>query len=206
VRTRLSFLVWNGVTSGPTYPGSERDPLVRLADLVKGDPIPAVKVFGPLRLSDIPPEALRQMKSAAQLAAQNANEAPRNKLALEAQRMRTWALGRVEHVAAAVNPFEHEELAALRADRAKNQYPLGDMPLIVLTRGLSEKKVRMERLSLKNRKDHSAIAAMSRNGKLVIAANSGHHVQIDEPDLVIKAILEVMNASRSSVARSRIRH
>jgi hypothetical protein len=47
-----------------------------------------------------------------------ANEPPRNKLPPDAQRMRTWALGQLGHVAGAVNPVEHEELATLRAARA----------------------------------------------------------------------------------------
>ncbi len=37
---------------------------------------------------------------------------------------------------------------------------------------------------------------MSRHGTLVIAAHSGHHVQIDEPELVIKSIREVLAAVR----------
>jgi len=37
---------------------------------------------------------------------------------------------------------------------------------------------------------------MSRNGKLVIAANSGHHIQLDEPELVIKAIRDLLAAAR----------
>jgi hypothetical protein len=57
---------------------------------------------------------------------------------MDAQRMRTWALAQLGHVAAAVNPFEHEELALLRADRAKREFALGDMPLVVITRGMSE--------------------------------------------------------------------
>jgi pimeloyl-ACP methyl ester carboxylesterase len=182
--------------------------LGRSSDMVKGEPIPAVKVSGPLRLSDIPPVALRQMKAAAQQAAQTANEPPRNKLPLDAQHMRSWALARVEHIAAAVNPFEHEELAVLRADRAKTQYPLGDMPLIVLTRGLSEDEgPDGKAFAEEHRKDHEAIAAMSRKGKLVVAANSGHHVQIDEPELVIKAVLDVMNGlMKSSGGQARIPH
>ena len=40
------------------------------------------------------------------------------------------------------------------------------------------------------------MAAMSRNGKLVVAANSGHHVQLEEPELVIKAIRDLLEAAR----------
>ena len=77
-----------------------------------------------------------QMKAAAEQSAPRANEPPRDKLPENAQRMRTWALARWQHVAAAVNPFDIEELAALRAERTKSPHQLGDMPLIVLTRAL----------------------------------------------------------------------
>jgi pimeloyl-ACP methyl ester carboxylesterase len=171
--------------------------LARSADLVKGEPIPAVKVSGPLRLSDIPPGALSQMKAGAQKLAQSPNEAPRDKLPPDAQRMRAWALAQVGHVAAAVNPFENEELAGLRAERAKSEHPLGDMPLLVLTRGKSEEEgPDGKAFEAEHRRDHAAMAAMSRNGKLIIAEHSGHHVQIDEPELVIKAIRDTLAGTR----------
>ena len=171
--------------------------LVLSSDLVKGEPIPAVKTSGPLRLSDIPPEALRQMRAGAQELAKNPNEPPRNKLPADAQRMRAWALAQLGHIASGVNPFEIEELAGLRAEWAKSKYPLGDMPLIVLTRGLSEEEgPDSKALEEEHRRAHAAIAAMSRNGKLVVATRSGHHVQLDEPELVINSIREVLAAAQ----------
>ena len=171
--------------------------LARSSDLVKGNPIPAVKVSGPLRVSDIPPGALSQMKAGAQKLAQNPNEPPRDKLPPDAQRMRAWALAQVGHIAAAVNPFEHEELAGLRAARAKGEHPLSDMPLIVLTRGKSEEEgPDGKAFEEEHRRDHAAMAAMSRNGKLIVATRSGHHVQLDEPELVVKAIRDTLAATR----------
>lgn len=85
----------------------------------------------------------------------------------------------------------------MRAERAKSQYPLGDTPLIVLTRGISEDNgPDRKACEEEHRRDHVAVAAMSRNGKLVIAVTSGHHVQLDQPDLVIKAIQDVLAAAR----------
>jgi len=167
------------------------------SDLATGRPIPAVKVSNPLRVSDIPPSALSQMRVGIQEAVKTANDPPRDKLPTEAQRMRTWALGQLGHVAAAVNPFENEELAGLRAERAKSKYPLGDLPLIVLTRGIPEEEgPDGKALEAEHRRDHEAIAAMSRQGKLVIATRSGHHIHLDEPELVIKSIREVLAAVR----------
>jgi len=170
---------------------------VRASELATGRPIPAVKISNPLRIADIPPGALSQMKAGAEKDVKRANEPPRDKLPTDAQHMRTWALARVEHVAAAVNQFGDEELAGLRAERMKSEYPLGDLPLIVLTRGLSEKDgPDGEAFAEEHRRDHTAIAAMSRQGKLIVATRSGHHVQLDEPELVIKAIRDVLAAVR----------
>jgi pimeloyl-ACP methyl ester carboxylesterase len=166
---------------------------VRASDLAKGVPIPAVKVSNPLRISDIPPGALTQMRVGMKKAVAEANDPPRNKLPIDAQRMRTWALGQIGHVAAAVNPFEYEELAGLRAERAKNPQQLGEKPLIVLTRGISEKEgPDGEAFAAERRREHAELASMSRKGKLIIANRSGHHIQLDEPELVIKSIREVV--------------
>jgi len=171
--------------------------LVHASDLTTGEPVPAVKTSSPLRETDIPPSALSQMKAGAAEAAAHANSGSRAKLPADAQRMRTWALARWQHVAAAVNPFESEELAAMRAERARNARPLGDMPLVVLTRGMTDEtgpdaKTRED----DHQKEQAALTALSRDGKQVVAAHSGHHIQLDEPDLVIKSIGEVVGAIR----------
>ena len=166
--------------------------VVRSSDLVTGRAIPAVKTSGPLRVSDIPPGALDQMQAGLADASRRANEPPRDKLPKDAQLARTWALGQLGHVAAAVNPFEIEELAALRTARAGKE-SLGDLPLIVITRGKPEDTgPDAAAADIGHRKDHARIAALSRRGKQIIATNSGHHVQIEQPDLVIQAVQDLI--------------
>jgi len=170
--------------------------LARSSELVKGEPIPAIKTSGPLRLSDIPPEALWQMKAGAQSLVPHANDPPRDKLPPDAQRMRAWARGQLGHIAAGVNPFEMEELAALRVEQAKSEYPFGDKPLIVLTRGIPEEHgPDGKALEEERQRNHAAVAKRSRQGKLIVAARSGHHIQMDEPELVIQSIREVVHAA-----------
>jgi hypothetical protein len=77
-----------------------------------------VNVSKPLRVGDIPPDALKQMMAGAAELAKNPNPPPRDKLPPDAQRMRTWALAQLGHIAAGVNPFREEELVSLRAERA----------------------------------------------------------------------------------------
>jgi pimeloyl-ACP methyl ester carboxylesterase len=167
----------------------------RSSDLVTGQPVPEVKTLGPLRVSDIPASALRQMRAGLEDGVRRANEPPRDRLPPDAQRMRSWALGQLGHVAAAVNPFENEELAGLRAERARTPYPLGDLPLVVLTRGKSEEDgPDGKAFAEEHRRDHATVAALSRRGKLIVAERSGHHVQLEEPDRVVRAVRDVLEA------------
>jgi hypothetical protein len=48
-----------------------------------------------------------------------------------------------------------------------------------------------------HRRDHTAMAGMSRRGELVIATKSGHHVQLDKPGLVVETIRDVVSAAQS---------
>jgi hypothetical protein len=111
--------------------------------------------------------------------------------------MRTWGLGQVGHVVAAVNPFEAEELAELRRRTAERPVPFGDIPVVVITRGRpdSEGSSAVAREQA-HRADHAAVAALSRRGRQLIAEGSGHHVQLEMPALVIQAIREVLVAAR----------
>jgi len=108
---------------------------------------------------------------------------------LEARRMREWSLAQIKHAASNDNPFELDELAAMFSERKKKQNVLGDLPLVVISRGLSEEEgpqaVQREEA---HRKDEATLVTLSSAGRLIVAAKSGHHVPIDEPDVVASAI------------------
>jgi hypothetical protein len=123
----------------------------------------------------------------------HANDPPRDLLPPDAQRMRTWALAQLGHVAAGVNPFEIEELVLLHRDRLKSDHALGELPLIILTRGMPEGTGPDTRaVEEDHRKDHEILASMSRKGKLIVAEHSGHHIQLQEPELVVASIRQVL--------------
>ena len=80
-------------------------------------------------------------------------------------------------------------------------YPLGDLPLIVLTRGKSEYPDTEEgrRLDDERKRLQADLLNLSRNSKQIIAQTSGHHIQLDDPELVIAAIRQVVNSARDLV-------
>jgi pimeloyl-ACP methyl ester carboxylesterase len=166
--------------------------LVRASTLATSSPIPPIKTSGPLTIAEIPPGALSAIRAGLAEASMTANEPPRNLLPDSAQRMRTWALGRVEHVVAAQNRAENEELAQLRAERLKSEKPLGDLPLVVVVRGVPEEQgPGAAARDAERRKDFEVVAGLSRRGTLIVAEKSAHHIHLQQPELVV-AILRDM--------------
>jgi pimeloyl-ACP methyl ester carboxylesterase len=77
---------------------------------------------------------------------------------------------------------------------------LGDKPLIVLTRGLKEESPsgspdEAERVGQAWAELQADLARRSSNGKQIIAERSGHYIQFYQPDLVIDAIRQVVEAT-----------
>jgi pimeloyl-ACP methyl ester carboxylesterase len=165
----------------------------RASALATGVPIPPIRTSGPLRIQDIPENALAAMRRGIAATVPHANNPPRDLLPDEAKRMRTWALGQIGHIAAGVNPVEAEEIALLRKERMDNPQAYGDMPLMVITRGRADSDS-TEAKEEAHRAAHKAIASASRRGRWVIAERSGHHVQIEQPELVTVAIADVLKA------------
>jgi pimeloyl-ACP methyl ester carboxylesterase len=171
--------------------------LVRSSDLVTGKPIPAVKQSGPVREADIPPGIVSQLQNAVAQNAPRVNEPPRNKLPEPAQQARRWAYSQIKHWLQGDNPVEAEELAQLREERTKTPQPYGDLPLVVITRGISDDEgPDGKTFAAEHRAEHDTLAKLSRKGTLIVATKSGHHVQIDEPELVTGAIRQVLSGVR----------
>lgn len=170
---------------------------VRSSQLATGKPIPAVKTAEPVRESDLGPRLLSLIQGQAAEFGRHANAPPRDKLPIEAQRMRTWSISQVKHHAANDNPFEAEELAAMLVERRSRDHVLGDLPLTVMSRGTSEnERPGSQAAEDQHKKDQATLVSLSRRGKHVIAARSGHHIPLDEPDLVVTAIRDVVAAAR----------
>jgi pimeloyl-ACP methyl ester carboxylesterase len=100
-----------------------------------------------------------------------------------------------EEIAVAADHF-----AAVRAAQITT---LGDIPLIVLSHGKTQQ---MAGLSTEVSREfeqiwqqmQSELAAQSACGKRIVAETSGHYVQFDQPELVIDAIREVVEAVHTS--------
>ena len=87
------------------------------------------------------------------------------------------------------------------AVRAAHITSLGDIPLIVLSHG-QEQQIPGLSVEVSREFDqtfqqmHVELTAQSSQGKRIIAEQSGHYIQFDQPELVIDAIREVVEAAR----------
>jgi len=112
---------------------------------------------------------------------------PFDRLPAEIQAMRLWGLAQPHHYLADSYPYLPEEFAEIYAARQKQEYPLGDIPLAVLLKKPGS-------YSEESRQQKIEFTKLSRNSKLIVAEKSGHHIQLDEPDVVTSAIQQVIDA------------
>jgi hypothetical protein len=78
---------------------------------------------------------------------------------------------------------------------------LGNLPLIVLSSGYGEaiqslSEAENQHIWEEMQTEQSELAALSSASKQIIAGESGHYIQLDQPDLVISAIREVVQATQ----------
>jgi pimeloyl-ACP methyl ester carboxylesterase len=92
-------------------------------------------------------------------------------------------------------------LAEARAARITT---LGEIPLVVLSRGRGQMSAGpgisaedAEQFNAMNNELHTELAALSPMGKQIVAEESGHYIQVSQPELVIDAIREVVEAAQS---------
>ena len=78
--------------------------------------------------------------------------------------------------------------AAFAETRAKQQHPLDDRPLVVLTRGLDSTQPVID--------VHAALARLSNNSRHIVVKDSGHEVHLFQPAVVVQAIRDVMQSAR----------
>ena len=83
---------------------------------------------------------------------------------------------------------ERAVLAGLRAERQANPHPLGDRPLVVLSRGIDTSPERDA--------SFAALAQLSRNARHTVVADAGHEVHLFTPAAVIQAVQDVVEAIR----------
>jgi pimeloyl-ACP methyl ester carboxylesterase len=89
---------------------------------------------------------------------------------------------------------ERVRLARLLAQRSSTPHPLGDRPLVVLSRGVDSDP--------EPRATHAALAKLSTNSRHTVVPGSGHEIHLFEPAAVVQAIADVVRSARTKARLS----
>ena len=175
---------------------------VRMREIARDVTIPAVQTMKTSPPKPATQEELDEFQNRSKKSGPPKVRTPFDKLPASSQAMRVWALSQPPR-ASGSEGFFAEELKEMYLARAKQPFPLADKPLIVLLPkfqygnppgGLSVEE--WKRISDEKRQQKLEFTNLSRNSKLTIAENSGHHIQLDEPQIVIDSIRMVVDAAK----------
>lgn len=115
------------------------------------------------------------------------------------QQMQVWAQSQPKFIPSvqAEMDWSPEDVANMYAHKGEPAYMLGNMPLIVLTRGKGGFDGRADSLQLEKERlqAQDQLAKLSSNSKHIIDTNSGHNIHVEDPATVIAAIKEVFIAA-----------
>jgi pimeloyl-ACP methyl ester carboxylesterase len=117
---------------------------------------------------------------------------PDNKLPEYAQQVRLWATQQPKYYAQD-DDYMAEISARVYAEDQVKRHPLGDIPLIVLTRGKYDYPAPLAASLTKEHQEQQArMVQLSTRARQITIPDSGHEIQIDAPEKVVAAIREVI--------------
>jgi pimeloyl-ACP methyl ester carboxylesterase len=177
--------------------------LVKIRSTAQARPVPPVQTMKTSPPKPPTEEDRKQAEFNVQMFGPPRIEPPFDKLPPDVQKMRLWMLAHPT-LTAASDDYWPEELQAMYVARAAAPTPLGDKPLVVLVASGKGESAPPElsaeawrQLSDEKRAEKVKMADLSHNHELIFAEQSGHHVQLDEPALVISAIRQVVESVRN---------
>lgn len=182
--------------------------LVRVRETAKGVAVPPVQTLAASPPKPPTADDLKQAEMNRQVFGPPRIEPPFDRLPPAARRMRLWALNNPK-LSAAAEDFWAEELRGLHEARSRAPRQLGDTPLVVLVGGREDKPPpgvpaeEWRRLSREKRRQKEELVNLSSAGRLRVAARSGHHVQLEEPELVVEAVRQLVRPARRPARRRR---
>ncbi|WP_158638440.1 alpha/beta hydrolase [Panacibacter ginsenosidivorans] len=168
------------------FMGSDKP--MRIRDFAKGRVAPATQTF-----FTAPPDT-----STATVTLNTEIDPLFNKFPDSIQKMQVWAQSQPHFIPTvqAEMDWSPEDVADMYTHTGQPDYMLGNMPLIVLTRGKGGFDGRADSLQLEKERLESqeALTHLSANSKHIIDMNSGHNIHVEDPAAVIAAIQEVFMA------------
>jgi pimeloyl-ACP methyl ester carboxylesterase len=128
-------------------------------------------------------------------------EPPLDKLPPYDQKLQLWAKTQFNYFKAVSSEMDWspEDVADMYKNRNNLSYKLGNIPLIVISKGNGDfsgaeaGELEKQRIKLQN-----DLTYLSTNSKHIIDKKSGHNIHLEDPSTVIRAIKEVLYACKTN--------
>jgi len=176
--------------------------LQRMRDTSEGRTIPPIQKTITDADKEISAEKKEAMEKLLKSASPPRNNPPYDRFPADVQQARLWALTQPRHYAGEDDPYWGEEFADIYEKRKMQKYPLGDKPLIVLIAGKDDKAPpnvatdQWEKFNEEKRQLKLDLSTLSLNSKAIVDKKARHEIHLDDPELVIEAIRQVVDAAR----------
>jgi pimeloyl-ACP methyl ester carboxylesterase len=164
-----------------------------LRAMTQGRPIPAPRasVTGADGLDDTAVKQIQEMVRKYDLAPKI--EPPYDRLPADVQRLQLWAAGQPKHWAATDDAYGPEEAERLYQVDHKTSHPLGAIPLIVLSQDMTGRTDEHAKI---HQQTQQAMAQYSERGRQIVVSGAGHHIQLEQPEVVVHAIEQVLTEAQ----------
>lgn len=176
--------------------------LVRVREGAQGRGVPPVQTMRNSPPRPASREDVEQFEFNRKTFGEPRTEPPFDKLADAYKAARLWFRSRPPRSAAGED-FWAEELQEMYESRARTPHPLGDRPLVVVLPAAPAAEPppgvtpeQWAQLGEEKRRQKTALTTLSRNSRLLTSARSGHHIQLDDPELVVRAVRAAHEAAR----------
>jgi len=177
--------------------------LVHMREMAGSDQVPPLQTMKTSPPKPTTKEDLDQFESNLKTFGPPKIGAPFTRLPPPVQAMRLWFLSQPPRAKGGGQDFLAEELRSMYQARARTPSPLGNLPLIVLLPnagygnpppGIDAEE--WKQVNEDKRRQKLEFSNLSHNSQLIVAEKSGHHIQLDEPQVVIDAVHLVVQSSR----------
>lgn len=143
-------------------------------------PVQTMKTSPPIPISDAEREQAMKYRS-------HKINPPYNRLPVEIQKLQLWAQLLPPKVALSEDTDYTPEEFQLLYEIQQFGHPLGGKPLITM--------IGMQGISQERLEEKKAFQTLSTNSKVVEVQDAGHAIHLQDPDAVVSAIRDVMNAA-----------
>lgn len=168
---------------------------IRIREMAKGRIAPGIQNITQKNIDTALPKENNPVASNTSI------EPPLDRLSPEDQKMQIWAQTQFNYFKAASSEMDWspEDVADTYKNKGRPGYMLGNIPLIVISKGNGSysglpdsAELERQRLELQNELTH-----LSTNSKHIIDRNSGHNIHLEDPGTVINAIQQVLRAYKT---------